>query len=76
MADNKEEGKVEPQKVLAYTPPEQTITFTTKDAILYALGLGFCRNPLDDKELAYVYENHSDFKILPSLAQDLQNITP
>jgi acyl dehydratase len=31
--------------------------YTTKDSILYALGLGFGSNPTDAKELRYVYEN-------------------
>ncbi len=31
-------------------------TYTDRDTMLYALGLGFGEDPMDEKELAYVYE--------------------
>src|ERR1043166_1834369 len=40
--------------------------YTDKDAILYALGVGFMRDPLDEKELPFVYEN--ELKIVPTFA--------
>ena len=30
--------------------------YDEKDVMLYALGVGFMRDPLDDKELPFVYE--------------------
>src|SRR4051794_1487323 len=54
------------QKLLALDIPEVVQTYTPKDCILYALGLGFGQNPLDENELAFVYEK--DLKVLPTMA--------
>ncbi|KAF4707553.1 hypothetical protein FOZ62_006783, partial [Perkinsus olseni] len=40
--------------------PTTPITYTEKDAILYALGVGAT-------ERKYVYENHPDFAVLPAM---------
>eukprot|EP01088_Endostelium_zonatum_P012731 TRINITY_DN2699_c0_g2_i1.p1 TRINITY_DN2699_c0_g2~~TRINITY_DN2699_c0_g2_i1.p1 ORF type:complete len:302 (+),score=57.37 TRINITY_DN2699_c0_g2_i1:68-973(+) len=58
---------VKPKQVLSYKFPESDFSYTTRDVILYALGLGACaENVTDDKELRYVYENHGDFAPLPT----------
>lgn len=41
-------------------------TYTARDTMLYALGLGFGEDPLDQKELAYVYEEN--LSAVPSMA--------
>jgi len=41
-------------------------TYTERDTMLYALGLGFGEDPNDVKELAYVYED--GLKTMPSMA--------
>ena len=38
-----------------------------KDVMLYALGVGFGRDPLDEKELPFVYENNG-LKVVPTFA--------
>lgn len=40
--------------------------YTDRDVILYALGIGFGRDPLDAKELKFVYEN--DLQAVPTFA--------
>ncbi|MDB5840630.1 MAG: 3-alpha,7-alpha, 12-alpha-trihydroxy-5-beta-cholest-24-enoyl-CoA hydratase [Herminiimonas sp.] len=40
--------------------------YTERDTMLYALGVGLGRDPLDEKELAFVYEN--GLKVLPTQA--------
>ncbi|HUO98770.1 MAG TPA: MaoC/PaaZ C-terminal domain-containing protein [Rhizomicrobium sp.] len=40
--------------------------YTDRDAMLYALGIGFGRDPLDVRELRYVYEN--DLQTVPTFA--------
>lgn len=40
--------------------------YTTRDTILYALGIGAAQNPLDTRELRWVYEK--DLQALPSMA--------
>jgi len=49
---------------LEIAPVEQT--YTKRDTMLYALGLGIGGNPTDPKELAYVYE--ADLKVMPTMA--------
>ena len=41
--------------------------FTDRETMLYALGVGMGRDPLDDAELAYVTERHA-LKTIPSMA--------
>lgn len=41
-------------------------TFTTRDTILYALGLGLGIDPMDPQQLRYVYEK--DLVVLPTIA--------
>jgi len=41
-------------------------TYTARDTMLYALGLGFGEDPMDQKELSYVYEEN--LSAVPSMA--------
>ena len=41
-------------------------TYTAKDTMLYALGLGLGADPLDEKQLRFVYEK--DLMALPTMA--------
>ncbi len=41
--------------------------YAEKDAILYALGLGFGADPTDERELPYVYEG-PEFRVMPTMA--------
>lgn len=45
------------------TPTEHS--YTRRDSMLYALGLGYGSDPLDPAQLAFVYEN--DLKTVPSI---------
>ena len=47
-----------------FDPIEQT--YTTKDAILYALGLGFGSNPLDESDLHFTFEEEG-FSTVPTM---------
>jgi acyl dehydratase len=42
----------------------RTLSYTEKDVMLYALGIGFGDDPLNETELAFVYEKH--LKIVPT----------
>lgn len=44
------------EKLLNWPVPEIVHTFTTRDTMLYALGVGLGYDPLDKKQLRYVYE--------------------
>jgi acyl dehydratase len=41
--------------------------YDEKDAMLYALGVGMMRDPLDEKELPFAYENNG-LKVVPTFA--------
>ncbi|MFN3387584.1 MAG: MaoC/PaaZ C-terminal domain-containing protein, partial [Allosphingosinicella sp.] len=44
------------EEVQSFSIPETDHSYTWKDTILYALGLGYGSDPLDEAELPYVYE--------------------
>jgi acyl dehydratase len=53
-------------KLLALKIPEAEHSYTDKDTMLYALGVGLGHDPLDGKELDFVYEKN--LKALPTFA--------
>src|SRR6187549_1989889 len=52
-------------KLKAWRFPEIVQTYTGRDCILYALGLGLGWDPVDPQQLAYVYEK--DLKVMPTM---------
>jgi acyl dehydratase len=44
----------------------RTFTYGDKDVMLYALGVGMGRDPMDERELPFVYEK--DLKVVPTAA--------
>src|ERR1700674_732782 len=57
---------IDPEKLLALKIPDIEHSYSEKDAILYALGIGLGRDPHDPRELSFVYEK--ELKILPTFA--------
>jgi len=53
-------------KTKAWRSGEVRHTYAARDTILYALGLGLGSNPLDERQLRYVYEK--DLVALPTMA--------
>ena len=53
-----------PAQLLALEIPDVEHTYAAKDCILYALGLGLGQDPMDENELAFVYEK--SLKVLPT----------
>jgi acyl dehydratase len=47
---------------------EVTQTYTSKDSILYALGVGLGADPMDEEQLSYVFEESINFSALPTMA--------
>ena len=54
------------EKLLALKIPDVEHTYGPKDCMLYALGVGLGLDPIDEEQLAFVYEKH--LKLLPSMA--------
>lgn len=54
------------EKLMNLKLPEVRQTLTQKDTMLYALGLGLGADPLDEKQLRFVYEK--DLQALPTMA--------
>jgi acyl dehydratase len=53
-------------EILSLKSEGQAFSWDAKDAIIYALGVGMAADPLDEQELAFVYEK--DLKPVPTLA--------
>jgi acyl dehydratase len=58
---------LDPDKILNWPFKEVEQTYTAKDTVLYALGLGLGAAPLDERQLDFVFEEN-DFKALPTMA--------
>ena len=54
------------EKVMALTVPTVEVTYGPKDCMLYALGVGLGQDPMNEDELAFVYEKQ--LKVLPTMA--------
>ncbi|MFO7856304.1 MAG: MaoC/PaaZ C-terminal domain-containing protein [Paracoccaceae bacterium] len=58
---------LDPGKLKArhFAPVEQT--YTHRDALLYALGLGFGADPMDEDQLRFVFEEAEGFAAVPTM---------
>jgi acyl dehydratase len=61
------------EELLALKIPEIEHSYGPKDVMLYALGLGLGQDPMNEDELAFVYEKN--LKVLPTFAL-VQGYTP
>ncbi len=50
----------------AFPPVEQT--YTSRDSVLYALGLGLGADPTDEAQLRFTFEESAGFSALPTMA--------
>jgi hypothetical protein len=57
---------LDPDKLLALDLPPIEHTYVARDCILYALGVGLGQDPLDERQLAFVYEKN--LQVLPTFA--------
>ncbi|ARP99413.1 MaoC/PaaZ C-terminal domain-containing protein [Pseudorhodoplanes sinuspersici] len=55
---------IDPDKLVALAFPDTEQSYSEKDVMLYALGVGLGHDPLDRRELAFVYEKN--LKVLPT----------
>lgn len=66
-------SKIEPSLLIGYDVRPTKSICKERDAILYALGIGFSKDPLKDDELQYTYERHENFKVFPTFSTCLHN---
>ena len=57
---------LDPDKLLALQIPDVEHTYGPRDCMLYALGVGLGQDPVNEDELAFVYEKN--LKVLPTFA--------
>src|SRR5947209_10891275 len=57
---------IDADKLLRLEVPEVEHAYSEKDAIVYALGVGLGHDPMNEAELAFVYEK--ELKVLPTFA--------
>lgn len=61
---------VDPARLLALELPDHECAWTQRDCQLYALATGFGQDPVDERELRYVFESPG-FQVSPSAAVTL-----
>tara|TARA_Y100001970_G_scaffold66567_2_gene84952 strand:+ start:1182 stop:2036 length:855 start_codon:yes stop_codon:yes gene_type:complete len=54
------------EKIMSLETKNQEFSYSDRETMLYGLGIGFGRDPLNDEELKFVYER--DLKTVPSMA--------
>ena len=57
-----------PQALVDHEFPEREHVLSRRDASLYALGIGLGEDPLNERDLAYLFEGHPDFCAVPTQA--------
>jgi acyl dehydratase len=65
-----------PAKAIGYKSEFRDSPFTSKDAVTYALGLGYSQDPLDEADLSYTYELNDEFQVHPCVASLWANFNP
>ncbi|MBJ6128108.1 MaoC/PaaZ C-terminal domain-containing protein [Microvirga splendida] len=60
---------LDPEKLFALRFPEIRQTYTWRDSVIYALGLGFGLDPVDERQLGFVVE--TKLKAVPTMANIL-----
>ncbi|MCH7637404.1 MAG: 3-alpha,7-alpha,12-alpha-trihydroxy-5-beta-cholest-24-enoyl-CoA hydratase, partial [Proteobacteria bacterium] len=56
------------EKVISTGVTDLETSYGDKESMLYAQSIGFGRDPIDRKELAYVYEQGTPLRTVPTLA--------
>ena len=59
---------IDQDKLLNWPFKQVEQAYTAKDSILYALGLGLGADPLDERQLDFVWEEAEGFSALPTMA--------
>jgi acyl dehydratase len=63
MTDN-----TDPTKAIGFKTEFRPSPFTSKDAVTYALGLGYSQDPYNEDDLTFTYELNDNFQVHPCVA--------
>ncbi len=75
QASSKSSGpSLDPAKMIGFTFPQAGYSYSAKDAILYALGVGATMKTDSNSELKFLYENHEEFSVLPTFGVILAQV--
>ena len=66
-------SQVIPEKVRGFSLGEGEATIAARDAIIYALSLGFSKDPMNKADLDFTYELADTFKVFPTIATVLND---
>jgi acyl dehydratase len=61
------------ERIMAYRPADQVVSYGPRDCIIYALGVGLGMDPMDQGQLKFVYEKN--LAAFPTLAAVLGRLT-
>lgn len=61
-------AQVIPDKCIGYASNPGFTAVTSKESILYALGIGFSQDPLKTEDFTFTYELNDEFKVFPTYA--------
>jgi acyl dehydratase len=61
------------ERIMAYRPADQAVSYGPRDCIIYALGIGIGMDPMDQGQLKFVYEKN--LTAFPTLAAVLGRLT-
>jgi len=61
------------ERIMAYRPADQTVSYGQRDCIIYALGVGVGMDPMDQGQLRFVYEKN--LTVFPTFAAVLGRMT-
>jgi acyl dehydratase len=67
IASGEDRMTLDYSKIINWPFAEVRHSYTVKDAILYALGIGFGHDPMDSLQLPFVFEE-ADFCVVPTMA--------
>jgi acyl dehydratase len=61
------------ERIMAYRPADQTVSYGPRDCIIYALGIGIGMDPMDQGQLRFVYEKN--LAVFPTFMAVLGRLT-
>lgn len=67
---------IEPKKVIGQKTQLCDVPFTSKDAVIYALGIGYSQDPYDAKDMQYTYEMSDPFQVHPTITSLWSTFNP